>query len=66
MKENEEYNYKSNYQKGENVIIFIEEIIFDLLNDKNPIIILKRTDSNISGNYNKLEKGKIIKLLLKK
>ena len=40
-------------KEGENIIIFVEEIILNILNEKNPILILKRTDYNISGKKNK-------------
>ena len=51
--ENEKFAYKSSTKQEENIIIFIEEIILNLLDDKNPIIILKRTDYNISGKIKK-------------
>jgi len=51
--ENEQYIYKFTNKEGENIIIFVEEIILNILNEKNPILILKRTDYNISGKKNK-------------
>lgn len=47
--ENERLDYFSNFKSGENIIIFIEEIILSLVNEKNPILIVKRTDYNLSG-----------------
>ena len=35
--ENEQYIYKFTNKEGENIIIFVEEIILNILNEKNPI-----------------------------
>ena len=52
--DNETYAYKSAYKLGDNYIIFIEEIILNILDEKNPILILKRNDYKISGKLNLL------------
>ena len=43
------------YKLGDNLRIFIEEIILNILDEKNPILMLKRTDYKISGKLNLLK-----------
>jgi hypothetical protein len=46
--DNVDFNYNSNQiEQEQNIIIFIEEIILNIANEKNPILIIKRTDYNI-------------------
>ena len=47
----QKYTYISSQNKKEedNLIIFIEEIIHNIITDKNPILIFKSIEYNFSG-----------------
>jgi hypothetical protein len=50
-----EYTYISsqNQRQEDNIIIFIEEIILNILKDKNPILIFNSIDYKLSGKNKK-------------
>lgn len=56
----DEYTYISSQNQNleDNIIIFIEEIILNILNDKNPILIFKSNDYKNSGKKLTKKKGK--------
>jgi hypothetical protein len=59
-KYNDYFNFKSNnINKEKNIIVFIEEIILDIVNEKNPILIIKLSEFNILGKG--IKKNKKIK-----